>query len=196
MKKLVVGVFAIVFCVSLIGCGSESKKVDSGAQNNLSKESVNTQVIEKKEDKLDTRNNVKRVVDYFEVAAKTSRFVRNHSFIDIMGEYQNLYKKDVVNPFSKIDSFTYDNNILTVSEEKDAIIDSKIQTKIIMIDTSTIKLKKQKAEQFIYGCNANNKGKVVTFIFVDGVYVYEIDENSAKKNDLTFFFPPIEDFKP
>jgi len=57
-----------------------------------------------------------------------------------------------------------------------------------MIDSRLEKLSKENTEEYVYGCNPNNKGKLVAFLFIDGFYVYEIGEDGSKVKDEVVYF--------
>jgi len=58
----------------------------------------------------------------------------------------------------------------------------------IVIDDYMTLLEELDTSEVVYCLNAESKGCVIGIILMDGVYIYEVDENGEKINEIKHFF--------
>lgn len=191
------GAMLISLSVLLSGCGTRSNTtgVDTGVNATGSavtnKDSTTTQANNGAKEKPKNKSNLDMLQEQIKQAATKSRFATNERFGDLLGEFGINYKNDIINPYNKGTKAYIIDRMDEELKEKDFKLEN-YSASFIAIINRFCKLEKLDKTKITYGCNETNKGMVMAFAFVDGFYLYEIDEKGNKLNDRTL---TIEDIK-
>jgi|LSQX01.1.fsa_nt_gb hypothetical protein len=180
--KTVLLIATIGLVTSLTGCGGGSNTkstspvlvADSASQENTSKS-------ENKE----TANNVKAFMDFASDIARRVRFPKRADFAKLTMVLVEQYKKDIVNPYTGDTYFTITNRGADYFKYNNFKTSCSIDC--VVIDNYSITLKKLDTSEIVYCLNPESKGSVISFIFRDGIYVYQVSENGDKINEESYF---------
>ena len=181
---------AVIICaVSLLSaCGG------SGEENNQSSNVLNsnsTQNTEESKDKKE-KTNAEKFLEYAIKAADLRNFTETGDFAGIGITLQDLYKKDIVNPYTGGTSLTVMNRTSSMMKDQHLSRTRLFSVDCVIIDDYMTQLKKINTDEVVYCVNPESKGMVFAFWLIDGVYIYEVDENGQKINEIKHFFEKEE----
>jgi len=92
----------------------------------------------------------------------------------------DIYEEDIVNPYTGGKMLYVMNRTRTYLENSDASVTRGLGVDCIVVDDYMTQLKKLDTSEVTYCVNPESKGMVIAIWLIDGVYIYEIDENGQK----------------
>jgi hypothetical protein len=135
-------------------------------------------------------NNSEKTLKVLKNASESSGFgISNSGYGFFMTKID--FDDSVKNPYNDSTDIHVLNRTPGILDEQDNDY-SDYSASIAVIDMSTAFLKNYDNDEVTYGCNPNNKGVVMGFVYQDGFYIYQIDENGNKQNEITYIFPGYE----
>ncbi|GAE90973.1 hypothetical protein [Acetivibrio straminisolvens] len=188
MVKVKLILITIVICgvFLLAGCGGNGK--GSGQPSGVSNSPQNVHETEDKKEKT----NAERFLEYVKEAAYLRNFTQTGDFAGIMITLHDIYKNDIVNPYTGASAIYVMNRTRTYMENQNMSVTKGFGVDCVLIDDYITQLKKIDTNEVVYCVNPESKGMVFAFWFIDGVYIYEIDENGQKINEIKHFFEKEE----
>jgi|GEM_PF-654650 len=190
-------IFAITMVSLLSACGG-AKDVKEKEDPNVPSTVETNKTEDKKEEnkKVDlkgAKNNAEAFLEYAKKAAKDVDFMGMGDYADYMVYISRIYEDTITNPYSGHKDMAVSNR--TSSWMKNDLAENyelKAINLTAIADYSTI-IKEIVPEEVIYCVgNPTNKGCVVAFLVVDGIYIYEIGENGEKKNEIMHQFEHLK----
>ena len=185
MKKRVFVLMLLLTIMSLLfsACNEIEKK--DQPSNNQPKTTENKQQVKEE-------NNSEKMLEVLKMIAKITEFgERNSGYGRFMAKLGENYEDSVKNPYNKSTDIHIANRSEGILDEQDNDY-SDYSASVAIIDDSFSFLKNIDKIEATYGCNPNNKGVVMAFVFRDGFYIYQVDENGEKQNEITYIFPGYE----
>ena len=159
-------------------------------QNNQTSNNQPKTSERKQQDKQE--NNAEKMLEVLKMAAKITEFgERNSGYGRFMAKLGENYNDSVKNPYNDSTDIHVLNRTPGILDEQENDY-SDYSASIAIIDMSRAFLKNYENDEVIYGCNPNNKGVVMAFVYQDGFYIYQVDENGEKQNEITYIFPGYE----
>ena len=143
----------------------------------------------KQQDKRE--NNVEKMLEVLKKAAEISKLQRHADYGYFMAKLGENYDNSVKNPYTNKTAIHILNRNESILDQQDNNY-SGYSASIAVIDVSMDFLKNVEKTEVTYGCNPNNKGVVMAIVYRDGFYIYEVDENGEKQNEITYIFPGYE----
>ena len=134
-------------------------------------------------------NNVEKILEVLKSTADKTHFIEGCNYGKFMANVD--YDNSVKNPYTNETDIHVLNRYETIIYQRDNNY-SGYSASIAIIDLSTDFLKNLDKTEVVYGCNPNNKGVVMAIVYRDGFYIYEVDENGEKQNEITYIFPGYE----
>ena len=134
-------------------------------------------------------NNAEKILKVLKTTADNTHFVKGGNYGRFMANID--YDDSVKNPYTNETDIHILNRYETIIYQRDNNY-SGYSASIAIIDLSTDFLKNLDKTEVVYGCNPDNKGVVMAFVYQDGFYIYEVDENGEKQNEITYIFPGYE----
>ena len=173
----------IMLCVLLSACGDgERNNQPSGTSG------VNTiQSTQKPEDKKE-KTNAEKFLEYAIKAADLRNFTKTGDYAGIGITLHDIYEEDIVNPYTGGKMLYVMNRTRTYLKNSDASVTRGLGVDCIVVDDYMTQLKKLDTSEVTYCVNPESKGMVIAIWLIDGVYIYEIDENGQKINEIKHFF--------
>jgi len=183
-KSILISV--IIFAVLLSACeGRKNNQVSNTPKENPT-QSVNN-VGDRKEE-----TNAEKFLEYAIKAADLRNFTETGDYAGIMITLRDLYKKDIVNPFTGGTSLTIMNRTRDMMEDQHLSRTRLFSVDCVVIDDYMTDLAEIDTNEVVYCVNPESEGMVFAFWFKDGIYIYEIDENGEKINEIKHFFKKEE----
>ena len=183
-KKVLILMFLLVFIISLCTACNQTEQKDQ-TSNNKPKTTENKQQAK-------NENNADKMLEVLKTAAESIEFGESHSGYGLFWrELGETYDDSVKNPYTNETAIHVLNRDEGILDEQD-IKFSRYSASIAIIDVSMDFLKNVEKNEVTYGCNPNNKGVVMGFVYQDGFYIYQVDENGEKQNEITYIFPGYE----
>jgi len=96
---------------------------------------------------------------------------------------RDIYEDDIVNPYTGGKMLYVMNRTRTYLKNSDASVTRGLGVDCIVVDDYMTQLKKLDTSEVTYCVNPESKGMVIAIWLIDGVYIYEIDENGQKINE-------------
>ncbi|WP_136479723.1 hypothetical protein EPD62_005415 [Acetivibrio thermocellus] len=188
MVKIKLILITIIICgvFLLAGCGDNGN--GSSQPSGVSNSSQNIQGAENKKEKT----NAEKFLEYAIKAADLRNFTETGDFAGIGITLQDLYKKDIVNPYTGGTSLTVMNRTSSMMKDQHLSRTRLFSVDCVIIDDYLTQLKKINTDEVVYCVNPESKGMVFAFWLIDGVYIYEVDENGQKINEIKHFFEKEE----
>ncbi|GAE90996.1 MULTISPECIES: hypothetical protein [Acetivibrio] len=184
MVKVKSILIAIIICaVSLLSACSGNGE----GSNQPSSVSNSPQNIHETADKKE-KTNAERFLEYVKEAAYLRKFTETGDYAGIGITLHDIYKDDIVNPYTGGSSIYVMNRTRTYMKNKNMSVTKGYGVDCVLIDDYMTQLKKIDTNEVVYCVNPESKGMVFAFWFIDGVYIYEIDENGNKINEIKHFF--------
>jgi len=182
---------AMVICVTVLltACGDNGKG-DNQPSNTPSNEKPIQSTQEIKNGKEKT--NAEKFLDYVIEAAYLRKFTETGDYAGIAVTLHDIYKEDIVNPYTGGKRLYVMNRTRSYMKNSSASITGSLGVDCVVIDDYMTDLKEIDTNEVVYCVNQESKGMVIGFIFKDGVYIYEIDENGNKINEIKHFFKKKE----
>ena len=173
----------IMLCVLLSACGDgERNNQPSGTSG------VNTiQSTQKPEDKKE-KTNAEKFLEYAIKAADLRNFTKTGDYAGIGITLQDLYQEDIVNPYTGGTSLTVMNRTRSMMKAQHLSRTRLFSVDCVIIDDYMTLLEELDTSEVLYCVNPESKGMVFAFWLMDGVYIYEVDENGQKINEIKHFF--------
>ena len=134
-------------------------------------------------------NNAEKILEVLKSTAEYTGFYTNAAYGYFMANID--YDDSVKNPYTNETAIHVLNRDEGILDEQD-IKFSRYSASIAIIDVSMDFLKNVEKTEVTYGCNPDNKGVVMAIVYRDGFYIYEVDENGEKQNEITYIFPGYE----
>lgn len=201
MRKaiIVLIILTLTMVSSLSACGG-AKEVENKKELNIPStvETDKTKDKDKKEEskKVDlkgAKNNAEAFLEYAKKAAKDVDFMGRGDYARYMVYIDRIYEDTITNPYSGHKDMAVSNR--TASWMKNDLAENYELKAINLtaIDDFSTKTKDIVPEEVIYCVgNPTNKGCVIAFLVVDGIYIYEIGENGEKKNEIMHQFEHLK----
>ncbi|WP_094184850.1 hypothetical protein [Acetivibrio straminisolvens] len=179
---LIVVIVCAVFLLSACGKSEEGSNQPSSTQNSNSIQTV--QETENKEEKT----NAEKFLEYAIKAADLRNFTKTGNYAGVMTTLHDIYEEDIVNPYTGGKMLYVMNRTRTYLKNSDASVTRGLGVDCIVVDDYMTQLKKLDTSEVTYCVNPESKGMVIAIWLIDGVYIYEIDENGQKINEIKHFF--------
>ena len=185
MKRKLLALMLILTIMILLFSACNETEQNQQPTNNQPKTTES-----KQKDK--SENNAEQMLEVLKLAAKITEFgERNSGYGRFMAKLGENYEDSVKNPYNKSTDIHICNRSKAIRHERDNDY-SDYSASVAVIATSRDFLKNIDKTEVVYGCNPNNKGVVMAFVFQDGFYIYQVDENGEKQNEITYIFPGYE----
>ena len=173
--------FLLVFIISLCTACNETEKKDQ--QSNNQPKTTESKQQAKQE------NNAEKILKVLKTTADNTHFVKGGNYGRFMANID--YDDSVKNPYTNETDIHVLNRTEAIIFQQDNDY-SDYSASIAVIDMSRDFLKNLDKSEVVYGCNPDNKGVVMAFVYQDGFYIYQVDENGEKQNEITYIFPGYE----
>ncbi|GAE91000.1 hypothetical protein [Acetivibrio straminisolvens] len=185
MKSILI---ALAICsISLLSaCGGNGEGNTQPSRTSNATQNTN-EIGDKKE-----KTNAERFLEYAIKAADLRNFTETGDYAGIMNTLHDLYKKDIVNPYTEGNLIYVMNRTASYIDNKNMTVTRGLGVDCVVIDDYMTQLKDLDTSEVTYCVNPESKGMVFAFWFMDGVYIYEIDENGEKINEIKHFFEKEE----
>jgi hypothetical protein len=135
-----------------------------------------------------TKNNSEILLEYARRVAKRIDFMGAGDYAKFMYTLGNEYKDDIINPYTGVKYMDISNRTTNYFKKKNSEIYLVNSVDLIVIDDFMTELKEINTSDVVYCLNPLNKGCIIAFLFKDGIYIYEVDENGGKKNEIKHYF--------
>ena len=182
-KKLLVLILLLTIMSLLFSACNETEKKDQ--QSNKQPKTTESKQQNKQE------NNAEKMLEVLKMAAEISKLQRHADYGYFMAKLGENYDNSVENPYTNKTAIHILNRDEGILDQQD-IKFSRYSASIAVIDVSMDFLKNVEKTEVTYGCNPDNKGVVMAIVYRDGFYIYEVDENGEKQNEITYIFPGYE----
>jgi len=170
----------------LAGCGDNGN--GSSQPSGVSNSSQNIQGAENKKEKT----NAEKFLEYAIKAADLRNFTKTGNYAGVIKTLRDIYEDDIVNPYTGATSIYAMNRTISYIDNNDMSVTRGYSVDCVVIDDYMTQLKDLDTSEVVYCVNPESKGMVFAFWFMDGVYIYEIDENGQKINEIKHFFEKEE----
>ena len=182
-RKLLILMLLLTIMSLLFSACNETEQKDQ-TSNNQPKTTENKQHVKKE-------NNAVKMLEVLKMAAEISKLQRHADYGYFMVKLGENYDNSVKN------SYTNETDIHILNRGESIIFQrdnnySGYSASVAIIDSQTDFLKNLDETEVVYGCNPDNKGVVMAFVYQDGFYIYEVDETGEKQNEITYIFPGYE----
>ncbi|ADU75513.1 hypothetical protein M972_112607 [Acetivibrio thermocellus AD2] len=190
MVKVKLILIAMVICaVSLLSACGGSDEINSQPSHKPKENSA--QDTFKNEDKKE-KTNAEKFLEYAIKAADLRNFTETGDYAGIINTLNDLYKKDIVNPYTGGTSLTIMNRTSSMMKKQHLSRTRLFSVDCVVIDDYMTQLKDLDTSEVVYCVNPESKGMVFAFWLMDGVYIYEVNENGQKINEIKHFFEKEE----
>ena len=146
-----------------------------------------TQSTQKTQDKKE-KTNAEKFLEYAIKAADLRNFTKTGNYAGVIKTLRDIYEDDIVNPYTGGKMLYVMNRTRTYLKNSDASVTRGLGVDCIVVDDYMTQLKKLDTSEVTYCVNPESKGMVIAIWLIDGVYIYEIDENGQKINEIKHFF--------
>ncbi|ADU75314.1 hypothetical protein M972_112392 [Acetivibrio thermocellus AD2] len=150
-----------------------------------------TQSTQKTQDKKE-KTNAEKFLEYAIKAADLRNFTKTGNYAGVIKTLRDIYEDDIVNPYTGATSIYAMNRTISYIDNNDMSVTRGYSVDCVVIDDYMTQLKDLDTSEVVYCVNPESKGMVFAFWFMDGVYIYEIDENGQKINEIKHFFEKEE----
>lgn len=198
-KAIIVLIILALSMVSFLSACGGSKEVENKKEPNIptTVETDKTKDKDKKEEseKVDlkgAKNNAEAFLEYAKKAAKDIDFMGMGDYVDFSRYISKIYKEDIKNPYSGQKDMAMSNRTATWFRNEKGRNYGTNAINLTVIADYTTKTKDIIPEEVIYCLDPSNKGCVIAFLVVDGIYIYEIGENGEKKNEIMHQFEHLK----
>lgn len=191
MKSRVIVLAAFLSLVTILSaCGNDSgqKNPTSSSGGFISSPGSGNQVRSSADTSKKVNSNAEAFLGYARRVAKGVDFMGSGDYAKFMYALGNEYKYDIVNPYTGETYMDISNRTIRYFKAKDDRISQAYSVDFIAIDDYMTELKDLDTSEVVYCLNPSNKGCTLAFLLVDGIYIYEVDENGNKKNEIKHFF--------
>ena len=182
MKRKLIVLMLLLTIMSLLFSACNEKEQKDQPSNNQPKTTESKQQ-EKQE------NNAEKILEVLKTTADNTHFVKGRNYGRFMANID--YDDSVKNPYTNETSMHVLNRGQSIIFQRDNNY-SNYSASVAIIDTYIRFLKNLEKTEVTYGCNPDNKGVVMAFVYQDGFYIYEVNENGEKQNEITYIFPGYE----
>lgn len=197
-KAIIVLVILALSIISLLSaCGGAKEVEDNKEPDNTSAVEANKTKDKNEESKevdlKGAKNNAEAFLEYTKKAAKDIDFMGMGDYADYARYIDKIYEDELKNPYTGEDDL-YMSNRSNSWFKNDAAENYKlVAINLTVIDDYMTTIKDIDPDEVIYCVgNPTNKGCVVAFLVVDGIYIYEIGENGEKKNEIMHQFEHLK----
>ena len=180
-KKLLALILLLTIMILLFSACNETEQ-NNQTSNNQPKTSES-----KKQEKQ--QNNAKKILEVLKKTADNTRFVKGCNYGRFMANID--YDDSVKNPYTNETDIHVLNRTEGILDQQDNNY-SGYSASVAIIDNMFSYLKNVEKPEVTYGCNPDNKGVVMAFVYQDGFYIYQVDEKGEKQNEITYIFPGYE----
>ncbi|ADU75514.1 hypothetical protein M972_112608 [Acetivibrio thermocellus AD2] len=187
MNKAKVIFVMIIFCTIflLVACGGDDVKKNHSIEEAKTDLSQSTHGIE--EDK-EEKTNAEKFLEYVVNATDKRDFTKTGDYAGVLNTLGSEYKEDIINPYTGGKLLTKANRTKDLLYADDWVASSVSSVDCIVIDDYMTLLEELDTSEVVYCLNTESKGCVIGIILMDGVYIYEVDENGEKMNEIKHFF--------
>ncbi|UWV46448.1 hypothetical protein N1236_12865 [Acetivibrio thermocellus] len=186
MVKVKLILIAMVICtISLLSACGGSDEINSRPSNKPKENSA--QDTFRNEDKKE-KTNAEKFLEYAIKAADLRNFTKTGNYAGIISTLYDIYEEDIVNPYTGGSSIYVMNRTRTYMENKNMSVTKGYGVDCVVIDDYMTDLAEIDTNEVVYCVNPESKGMVIAFWFKDGVYIYEVNENGEKINEIKHFF--------
>lgn len=186
IKIVSLGLVFSLTALLVVGCGKESVANNSIQNMKESSSTVATSTKGENSNQGDRSNHDKLLELLKAVKQKTGGMVGSGELGTFLGNFDLMYKQDIANPYNKSTDIYAPDKYEDELYKKKETNKSDYSANVVAIVHADLKdIDKAKVN---YGCNPKNKGVVMAFVFVDGIYMYDVDENGNKINETTFTY--------
>lgn len=189
-------IFAITMVSLLSACGG-TKDVKEKEDPNVPSTVETNKTEDKKEEnkKVDlkgAKNNAEAFLEYAKKAAKDVDFMGRGDYARYMVYIDRMYEDVITNPYSGQKDMTMSNRTTRWFTNDKGRNYGTNAINLTVIDDYMTTTKDIVPEEVIYCLDPSNKGCVIAFLVVDGIYIYEIGENGEKKNEIMHQFEHLK----
>lgn len=188
--KIRIVILSVFFCLTFVlsACNKESEKNEQPSVSISSQNNKQVKLQTSPEGNKKAKSNSEAFLEYAIRIAKGVDFMGCGDYSSYMIALGNEYKNDIVNPFTGIHDIGISNRTTSYFEIRDSEIYKADSIEFIAIDDFMTDLKEINTSDVVYCLNPVNKGCTIAFLLKDGIYIYEIDENGNKKNEIKHYF--------
>ena len=183
MKRKLLLILLLTIMSLLFSACNESEQNDQTSSTNPKITENNQQTKEE--------NNSEIMLEVLKMASEKCSFEQGGNYGRFMAKLGENYDDSVINPYTNETDIHILNRTEGILDQQDNNY-SGYSASVVIIDDSFSFLKNVEKTEVTYGCNPNNKGVVMGFVYQDGFYIYEVDENGEKQNEITYIFPGYE----
>lgn len=134
------------------------------------------------------KSNAEAFLQYAIQAADATNFLETGNYAGVMLNLKREYKEDIINPYTKGNSLAVYNRTRAMFKNRETSLTQYFSVDCLVIDDYMTTLKDLDTSEVVYCLNAESKGMVLAFFLMDGIYIYEVDENGEKINEIKHFF--------
>ena len=134
-------------------------------------------------------DNAEKILEVLKSTADITNFAEGRNYGRFMANID--YDDSVKNPYNNKTAIHVINRNESILDQQDNNY-SGYSASIVIIDDYTSFLKNLDKIEVTYGCNPKNKGVVMAFVYQDGFYIYEVDQNGNKQNEIIYMLPGYE----
>ncbi|ODM26607.1 hypothetical protein A7W90_10450 [Clostridium sp. Bc-iso-3] len=181
---------AVIICVAslLSACGGSEEGNSQPSNTSTANSTQSTQNAGDKKEKT----NAEKFLEYAIEAAYLRNFTETGDYAGVMNTLHDIYKKDIVNPYTGGSLIYVMNRTASYIENSNMSVTRGLGVDCVVIDDYMTDLEEIDTNDVVYCVNPESKGMVFAFWFKDGVYIYEISENGEKINEIEHFFEKEE----
>ena len=186
MNKAKVIFVMIIFCtISLLAaCGGDEVKKNHSIGEPKTDLSQSTHGIGDKE----VKTNAEKFLEYVIDSTDKRDFTKTGDYAGVLSTLGSEYKEDIINPYTGGKLLTKANRTKDLLYAEHWVASNVSSVDCIVIDDYMTLLEELDTSEVVYCLNAESKGCVIGIILMDGVYIYEVDENGEKINEIKHFF--------
>jgi hypothetical protein len=117
------------------------------------------------------KTNAEKFLDYAIEAADKRNFTKTGNYAGIMNTLHDLYKDDIVNPYTRATSLYVMNRTISYIENDNMSVTKGYSVDCVVIDDYMTDLAEIDTNEVVYCVNPESKGMVIAFWFKDGIYI-------------------------
>lgn len=178
--------------VGSVGCVKDKTSENNSTKNvaNLSDTDLQGKRSVGKEKNV-KETNIEKMLNMLENTNKKTKFSKNNNYGHFLANVLVGEEEELINPYTRAKDIDVADKRTLVLDRTDKVLVDCSGSIIVICDDHAF-LKNIEKSEITYGCNEANKGMVMSFVFNDGYYLYEVDKTGNKINDMTYIFPGYE----
>jgi hypothetical protein len=189
-KGFFVNLIMLVLSTSLVFTACSKRAHEKTVTENTNVASASTSIGESgKNDtvKKTTKNNVEAFLEYVKAVDDEIKYWQGHNNEKFIISLAKLYKDDIVNKYTGGKKVYTESRTSEYFTHTDIELDKSKSVNLVAL-VSFEHLKSTDTKTVQYCLNPGSKGCVIGFLFYDGIYLYEVDEQGKKINEITYLF--------